>query len=113
MYSVIASVLTVTSGSVKVRLFGSTEDLEATTLFSDKATDIALLKVVIGNNPIQNHPVVTFTTASDKINSLVALVGNYNPQSALKSELEKFTEDANKNSWLFPFQPAAVGGYIA
>ncbi|KAF8697930.1 hypothetical protein HU200_035428 [Digitaria exilis] len=88
--------------SLKVTLYGSSVNLDATVLFTHKPVDLAVLSVVVEN--VKHYPVVTFSSADKPPGTIVVLVGNFHPADALSMELNE--------SKLFPLEPSAYGGTI-
>ncbi|RCV10551.1 hypothetical protein SETIT_2G120700v2 [Setaria italica] len=102
---VISSIIGVSTNPeiLKVRLFGSTTESEATILHIDNKRDLALLSVVVPN--VNYFPVVRLSSAIDKPpETIVVLVGYYHPANALAKEL------GERN--LLPTMPSAVAGTI-
>lgn len=98
---VISSILG--ADSLKVRLYGSTINLDATILFKNKTMDLAVLSVVVEN--VNHYPIVSFTPATNKPpGTIVVLVGNFHPAEALSRELNE--------PKLLPLEPSAYGGTI-
>lgn len=98
---VISSILG--ADSLKVRLYGSTINLDVTILFKNKTMDLAVLSVVVEN--VNHYPIVSFTPATNKPpGTIVVLVGNFHPAEALSRELNE--------PKLLPLEPSAYGGTI-